>query len=68
MQVKEGLTIDEVIFIMGDPDEYKEADFGYKKLIYGEGYSGYVLIDKEQKVVDSTPPLYLRMNSKLIKK
>ncbi len=67
-QIKDGLTIDEVIRIMGDPDKYEEADFGYKKLIYGEGYSGYILLDRELKVVDCTAPLYLRMKSDLITK
>lgn len=65
-RIEEGLTMDEVIEILGDPDEYQEADFGYKKLIYGEGYSGYILVDKELTVVDSTPPLYLRMENDLI--
>ncbi|MBN1299719.1 MAG: hypothetical protein JW995_00755 [Melioribacteraceae bacterium] len=66
VQIDEGMKYEEVIKLLGVPDEYIQADFGYQKMIYGKGYSGYVLIDKDKLVVDSSPPLYLRMDSNLI--
>lgn len=60
--IGEGMTTEKVISILGASTKVEEASFGYKKLIFGEGYSGYVLFDKENKSVDHSPPLHLRMN------
>jgi len=62
-QIKEGLSAEDVIRLLGPPTVIEEKDYGFKKYIYGEGYSGYVLIDKEDIVSDSSPPLYLRLEN-----
>jgi hypothetical protein len=59
--LKEGMTKEEIINILGPYTRLEDASFGYKKLIFGEGYSGYVLFDKEMKSVEWSPPLNLRM-------
>jgi hypothetical protein len=59
--VEEGMTTEKVLNILGPSTKIEEASFGYKKLIFGDGYSGYVLFDKEMKSVDWSPPLHLRM-------
>jgi hypothetical protein len=67
-QIEDGMKIIDVLEIMGETDKVQTMDFGYKKLIFGTGYTGYVLVGKDSVVVDSSPPLYLRMDSELIKK
>ncbi|MCK5086952.1 MAG: hypothetical protein KAQ90_05495 [Melioribacteraceae bacterium] len=62
-QIKEGLTSEDVIRVLGPPTVIEKKEYGFKKYIYGEGYSGYVLIDKEDIVSDSSPPLYLRLEN-----
>jgi hypothetical protein len=59
--VEEGMTTEQIINILGPSTKLEDASFGYKKLIFGEGYSGYVLFDKEMKSVDWSPPLHLRI-------
>ena len=60
--IEDGMTTEKVISILGASTRVEEASFGYKKLIFGEDYSGYVLFDGEMKSVDWSPPLHLRMN------
>ena len=60
-QIEEGMTTEKIINILGPSAKIEDASFGYKKLIFGQGYSGYVLFDKEMKSVDWSPPLHLRM-------
>jgi len=60
--MEQGMTSEKVLSILGASTKVEEASFGYKKLIFGEGYSGYVLFDKEMKCADWSPPLHLRMN------
>ena len=60
-QIHEGMTTEEIINVLGPSVKIEDASFGYKKLIFGTGYSGYVLFDKEMKSVDWSPPLNLRM-------
>lgn len=60
-QLEIGMTTEKIINILGASTKVEEASFGYKKLIFGEGYSGYVLFDKEMKSADWSPPLHLRM-------
>jgi hypothetical protein len=59
--IEEGMTTEKILNILGPSTKSEDASFGYKKLIFGEGYSGYVLFDKEMKSVDWSPPLHLRM-------
>ncbi len=59
--IEEGMDSEQILNILGPSTKVENASFGYKKLIFGEGYSGYVLFDKEMKSVDWSPPLHLRM-------
>jgi len=60
-QIEMGMSTEKVINILGASTKIEEASFGYKKLIFGEGYSGYVLFDKEMNSADWSPPLHLRL-------
>ena len=42
--LQKGYSSEQVMSILGDPSKMEEASFGYKKLIFGKGYSGYVLL------------------------
>jgi len=61
--VQSDMDWSKVIAILGPPDLEETDKFGNIKYLYGNGsgYQGYVLMDKNKKVISASPPLNLRM-------